>query len=214
MGKEKHLIAGVIEDMIIGSPYAEVRPMIMYTSNKFLNNMVIRLNPANTVKGNLESMETILKKYNPNYPFSFRFVDQQFAKKFDEQQKTANLAIVFSCLAIFISCLGLFGLASYTAESKIKEIGIRKVLGATVYGITGSLSRDFLKLVGLSILIGSPIAWLLMDRWLAGFYYRIDIQWWVFGLVAILILLIAFSTVGYQSFRAASINPVKSLRNE
>ena len=214
MGEREIYHCCVIEDMIIGSPYSAVKPMIMYPSKNSLNNIVVRLSSSHSVKNNLESMETIIKKYNPSYPFTFKFVDQQFAKKFDEQQKTANLAMIFSCLAVFISCLGLFGLATYSAETKIKEIGIRKVLGASVLGITGLLSREFLKLVGLSIIIGSPIAWLLMNKWLEDFYYRIEIEWWVFALVAFMTLLIAFTTIAYQSLRAASVNPVDSLRDE
>lgn len=213
-GNSPYTIVGVTENMIMGSPYEAINPMMMHASSTYLSNMVVRLNNSGSVKTNLENASKIFNKYNPNYPFSYNFVDEEFGKKFNEQQKTANLAMLFSGLAILISCLGLYGLAAYTAETKIKEIGIRKVLGASVLGITGLLSKEFLKLVGFSLIIGSPIAWYLMNKWLNNFYYRIEIQWWVFAMVAVLTLMIAFITVGYQAIKSASINPVKSLRDE
>jgi len=159
-------------------------------------------------------MEQVLKKFNPAYPFEYKFVDQQFAAKFKEQQQTAQLALIFSTLAIFISCLGLFGLVSYIAELRTKEIGIRKVLGASVTGITAMLSRDFVKLVLIAILIASPIAWWIMNKWLQDFSYRIEIQWWVFALAGIAALTIAIITVSTQAIKAANTNPVKTLRDE
>jgi len=177
-------------------------------------NMVIRTSPNRAMEMNLKQIEEIIKKFNPAYPFEYQFVDQKFAAKFKDQQQTAQLAFIFSGLAIFISCLGLFGLASYIAELKTKEIGIRKVLGASVTGITAMLSKDFVKLVIISILIASPIAWWAMNKWLQDFSYRIEIQWWVFALAGISALFVAFFTVSTQAIKAANSNPVKTLRDE
>lgn len=176
--------------------------------------MVIRVNVTSSFSDQLNQIEKTLKKFNPAYPFEYKFVDQQFASKFGDQQQTAKLAFIFSLLAISISCLGLFGLASYMAELKTKEIGIRKVLGASVSGITAMLSRDFVKLVVIAILIASPLAWWAMNKWLQDFSYRIEIQWWTFGFAGASAILIALITVSSQAIRAASSNPVKTLRDE
>jgi ABC-type antimicrobial peptide transport system permease subunit len=159
-------------------------------------------------------MEAILKKENPGYPFTYTFVDDQFNNMFLGEMLISKLSRVFALLAIVISCLGLFGLAAYTAERRIKEIGIRKVLGASPASIARLLSMDFLQLVLLSCLIAFPIAGWIMYRWLQGYAYRIGLEWWVFGGAAVLSALIALVTVGSQALRAAAVNPVKSLRAE
>jgi putative ABC transport system permease protein len=159
-------------------------------------------------------MEKIFTRHNPAYPFEFHFSDEDYATKFDDGQRMARLSALFATLTIFISCLGLFGLASYMAATRIREIGIRKVLGASVLRITSLLSTDFLKLVVIAILIATPLAWLLMHQWLQDFDYRIHISWWIFALAASLSLLIALLTVSYQAIRAANTNPTKSLRSE
>ncbi|HCU44963.1 MAG TPA: ABC transporter permease, partial [Sphingobacterium sp.] len=205
---------GVINDYINDSPYSPVTPLLIYPAKEWMLNMVVRTNPSLPIDHNLKQMEEILKKFNPAYPFEYKFVDQQFATKFKEQQQTAQLALIFSGLAIFISCLGLLGLASYIAELRTKEIGIRKVLGASVTGITAMLSRDFVKLVLIAILLASPIAWWTMNKWLEDFSYRIEIQWWIFAVAGIAALTIAILTVSTQAIRAANTNPVKTLRDE
>jgi len=175
----------------------------------------IKLNPASGgTKANLAKAEAIFKKYNPQYPFEYAFADDSYAKKFKDQQRTGVLAMLFAGLTIFISCLGLFGLASYTAENRIKEIGVRKVLGASVGSVTALLSKDFLLLVLLAFLIASPIAWYAMHTWLQGYTYKVNIEWWVFVLTGLLSAIIAFVTVSYQAVKAALANPVKSLRTE
>ena len=156
----------------------------------------------------------IFKKYNPQYPFNYKFIDEDYAKKFGEEKRTGTLAALFAGLTILISCLGLFGLATYMAENRIKEIGVRKVLGASVTSITTLLSKDFLKLVIISFLIAAPIAWWAMNSWLQSYTYRISIQWWVFALAGILSVIVAILTVSYQAIKAAIANPVKSLRSE
>jgi ABC-type antimicrobial peptide transport system permease subunit len=155
-----------------------------------------------------------MKRNNPAYPFDYRFVDDQFNQMFLSEMLMSKLARVFAALAIVISCLGLFGLAAYTAERRTKEIGIRKVLGASVPGIAGLLSKDFLQLVLLSCLIAFPVAWWVMYNWLQDFQYRVNIHWWVFVAAAVLAILIALITISFQAVKAALTNPVKSLRTE
>ncbi len=213
-GDEAYTIVGVFKDFISGSPYGDVYPMMITASKSHLYNMVVRTNEKQSIQKDLQGIEKIIKKFNPAYPFSYSFVDQKFAKKFKEQEQTASLSFIFSLLAIFISCLGLFGLASYIAETRTKEIGVRKVLGASVVGIGTMLSKDFVKLVLLAIVIAIPIAWYAMNKWLADFSYRIDIKWWVFGLAGGLAVIIALLTVSTQAIKAAMANPVDSLRDE
>ncbi len=154
------------------------------------------------------------KKYAGNIPFSYNFLDKSFEAHYKSEQHAGLLFNVFAGIAIFISCLGLFGLATYTAQVKIKEIGIRKVLGASIAGIVKLISKDFLKLVVISIVIATPVAWWAMNKWLQDFAYRIDISWWVFVVAGVIALLIAIVTVSFQSIKAALANPVKSLRTE
>jgi putative ABC transport system permease protein len=150
----------------------------------------------------------------PGNPFEYFFLDDYFNNQYSNEQKFGKLFTVFAVLAIIISCLGLFGLSAYTATQRIKEIGIRKVLGASVMNITSMLSKDFLKLVIISILISSPIAWIVMNKWLQSFAYRVSINWWIFIVAGLIALLIALITVSFQAIKAAVANPVKSLRTE
>ena len=159
-------------------------------------------------------MEKIFKKYNPQYPFEYRFIDEEYARKFVNKKRIATLATLFAGLAIFISCLGLFGLAAYMAEARIKEIGVRKVLGASVSHIVTLLSKDFLKLVVIALLLASPIAWYAMYRFLELFPYRVGIGWWIFVVAGLAAILVALLTVSYQAIKAAIRNPVRSLRSE
>jgi ABC-type lipoprotein release transport system permease subunit len=176
--------------------------------------LYLRLKANTRVEEALAKIETVMKRNNPGYPFDYRFVDDQFNQMFLSEMLMSKLARVFAALAIIISCLGLFGLAAYTAEHRTKEIGIRKVLGATVSGIAGLLSKDFLKLVVLSCLISFPVAWWAMHDWLQNYEYRVNIHWWVFAAAGILSVLIALLTVSFQAIKAAVANPVKSLRTE
>lgn len=173
-----------------------------------------KLNPSNSTEKDLQIAQAVFKEFNPQYPFSYHFVDEEYAKKFGEEKRTGTLAALFAGLTIFISCLGLFGLATYMAENRIKEIGVRKVLGASVTSITTLLSKDFLRLVIISFLIAAPIAWWSMNSWLQSYTYRIQIHWWVFAVAGILSVIIAILTVSYQAIKAAISNPVKSLRSE
>ena len=161
-----------------------------------------------------KALEKQWKSLSPDQPFSVRFLDEAFARVYSAEQRIGRIAGIFALLSILISCLGLFGLAAFEAERRTKEIGIRKVLGASVAGVTGLLAKDFLKLVLVAIVIATPLAWYFMQRWLQDFAYRIDIPWWLFVLAGLTAVAIAFLTVGFQSVRAARANPVRSLRSE
>lgn len=151
---------------------------------------------------------------NPKFPFDYRFADDEYQKLYKSETVVGSLANYFAFLAIFISCLGLLGLSAFTAEQRTKEIGVRKVLGASVSSIFGLLSKDFLKLVLLAIVIATPLAWWAMSQWLQGFAYQVDLSWWIFALAGLLAIGIALLTISFQSVKAALMNPVKSLRSE
>jgi ABC-type antimicrobial peptide transport system permease subunit len=212
-GTDWHVV-GVIKDFILHSPFQPAVPMVIEGAKGWFNVIHIKLNPKNNTAQNLQTAETIFRKYNPAYPFEYRFIDDEYAKKFNDEKRTATLAALFAGLTIFISCLGLFGLAAYMAENRIKEIGVRKVLGASVASITALLSKDFLKLVLVALFIAAPVAWWAMHKWLQNYEYRIPISGWVFVMAGVLSVLIALLTVGYQAIKAAAANPVKSLRTE
>jgi len=212
-GKVWHVV-GVINDFILQSPYYPTKPMVIEGSQGWFNVMHFKLNPTNATADNLKKAAAIFKKYNPEYPFEYKFVDDEYSRKFKSEERTGTLAASFAGLTIFISCLGLFGLATYMAENRIKEIGVRKVLGASVSGIAALLSKDFLKLVMLSFLIASPVAWWMMHKWLQDYPYHVDIQWQVFAIAGLMSFVIAVVTVSYQAIKAAIANPVKSLRTE
>jgi putative ABC transport system permease protein len=212
-GADYHVV-GVVKDFIIDSPYEPVTPMIIKGPQEGVQVVHMRFNPQHAVADNLAAAERVFKTYNPAYPFEYTFVEEAYAKKFETEQRTAKLTGLFSGLTIFISCLGLFGLAAYMAEQRRKEIGVRKVLGAQVGTIVRLLSIDFIKLVGLAFLIASPIAWYAMHQWLQGFNYRIAMPWQVFMLTGLLAMIIAILTVSWQAIRAAVANPVESLKDE
>ncbi len=213
-GIEWHIV-GVIKDFILTSPYEPTRPMLISgAKNNWFSVMQIKLNGKNPLPKNLEKASAIFKKYNPEYPFDIQFVDAEYARKFENEQRQGTLAALFAGLTIFISCLGLFGLATYMAENRIKEIGVRKVLGASVGGITALLSKDFIRLVIISFLIAAPLSYWAMYKWLQDYNYRVTIHWWVFALACILSVAIALLTVSFQAMKAARANPVKSLRTE
>ena len=207
-------VVGVVKDFIIASPTENVSPMMILGPHSWYNTIHYRLNPARPVSDNLKTIEGVFKKYNSAYPFEYNFVDAAYAHKFVTIQRTSKLTTLFSALTIIISCLGLFGLAAYMAEARTKEIGVRKVLGASVSGIAALLSKDFLKLVLVALLIAIPIAWYSAHRWLLNFDYRISVPIWAFLLAGFLSIFIALLTVGFLSLRAAKANPTKSLRSE
>jgi ABC-type antimicrobial peptide transport system permease subunit len=206
-------VVGIVKDFIIESPYEPINPMVVQGLHTTYPVVHFRLNPANSMAEDLAKAGKIFKEYNPQYPFDCYFVDEYYNLKFKAQQQQGTMGLLFAGLTIFISCLGLFGLASYMAETRTREIGIRKVLGASVAGIAGLMARDFVKLVLIAVVIASPIAWYAMTRWLDAFDYRIQLGAWIFLAAGGLAVTIALATVSYQSVRAALSNPVKSLRS-
>jgi len=207
-------VVGVLKDFIIQSPYDEIQPMVVQGLATGYPVVHFRLNPVNTTAVNLAKAEKIFKRYNSQYPFEYYFADEMYARNFRQEQQDGTLSALFAGLTIFISCLGLFGLAAYMAENRVKEIGIRKVLGASVGSIAKLLSTDFIKLVLISILIASPVAWWAMNKWLQNFNYRVAVEWWVFALAGLGAIMIALITISSQAIKAALANPVKSLRSE
>ena len=206
-------VIGVVKDFVSGSPFEKISPMVILgNKNIFLNVTNIRLAPGRSLNTAIDKLRQLFTQYNPDYPFEYHFVREDYAVKFRDSQQIATLSGLFAALTIFISCLGLFGLAAYMAEARIKEIGVRKVLGASVLSITTLLTKEFLTLVLLALVIASPIAWFIMNQWLAGFQYRIHIDAWTFLLAGTLSILIAVLTVGGQAIAAARSNPARSLR--
>ncbi len=207
-------VVGVVKDYVINSPYEKIPPTVIEGPSAGFNTMHIKFNSSNSTANNLSKAEKVFKKYNSAYPFDYQFVDQEYAKQFEDQQHTKTLAGLFAFLAIFISCLGLFGLSAYLAESRIKEIGVRKILGASVMNIAKLLSVDFVKLVLISIIIAVPIAYYAMNKWLDNYSYKINISWLTFFTAGMLAIVITLFTVSFQAIKAALANPVKSLKVE
>lgn len=213
--ERNYTIIGVIQDMIIESPYEPVRPALWHIDRYGNANLVIlKLNPEMSSHEAIEKIKTVFTKYSPASPFAYEFVDLEYARKFSDEERIGKLASSFAVLAIFISCLGIFGLASFVAEQRTKEIGVRKVLGASVINLWGMLSKDFLMLVSISLLLSMPMAWYLMNNWLQNYQYRSTLSWWIFAVAALGSLFITLLTVSYQAIKAAVMNPVKSLRSE
>jgi putative ABC transport system permease protein len=214
-GNQLLAIVGVINDFIIGSPYKPVDPMLVAGSKGwFYNTLTFKLSTNRSVAANLKIAGAIFKKYNPAYPFQYAFVDQEYADKFSSEQRTGTIALTFAALTIFISCLGLFGLAAYMAENRRKEIGIRKVLGASIINVMQLLTREFVILVIVSIIIATPIGWWAMNKWLQDYDYRITINWQTFAIAGAAAIVIAVITVSFQAGKAAMLNPVKSIKSE
>jgi predicted permease len=208
-------VVGVINDYVYGNMYGKSGPVIFFCQppqNATL--LYVRTKPQNSADGVLAKIEAVMKKHNPSYPLEYKFVDDQFNELLSNEILVSKISGVFAVLAIIISCLGLFGLAAYTAERRTKEIGVRKVLGATVAGVVGLLSKDFVRLVLLSSVVAFPLAWWIMDNWLNDYEYRITISWWIFGIAALLAIIVALFTISFQAIKAAMVNPVKSLRAE
>lgn len=206
------IIIGVVKDFHFASLKQKIEPAVFgYGTQQ--PEMFVRTTGKDAQKA-IAAVQKVFKQYNPGFLMDYSFMDHDYNSMYKADQQSGVLFKWFACIAILISCLGLFGLATYTAQEKVKEIGIRKVLGASVINITGMLSKDFLILVALSTIIATPIAWYAMNKWLQDFAYRITIQWWVFALAGVMALLIAIGTISFQSIKAAMANPVKSLRND
>ena len=211
---KNYTVVGVIKDMIMESPYRPVTPTVFLRDYDWANVITIAIKQGAPIKTALSKIESVFKKYNPSAPFDYTFNDEDYAKKFADEERVGNLASFFTILAIFISCLGLFGLASFVAEQRKKEIGVRKVLGASTYNLWRMLSREFAVLVIISCLISIPLAWYYLNKWLQHYDYRTTIPIWIFIVSGIGALIITLITVSFQAIKAALANPVKSLRTE
>lgn len=215
-GGVKGKVIGVVNDIHFESLHQKIAPLLMRMPS-FVKNSYGRISikiDGHNVKAALNKIEQTWEKYQHEKPFEYTFLDERFQRLYNAEQQQGNLFSVFSCIAIFIACLGLFGLSAFSISQRVKEIGIRKVLGASVQQIVTELSQDFLKLVLIAAVIALPIAWYAMNTWLLNFAFRISIQWWVLAMAGVAAVIIAFVTISYQSIKAALVNPAKSLRSE
>ncbi len=207
-------IVGVVKDFHFASLHDPILPLVLGVGkNEWYGSILVRTQPGKTAQA-LAGLENLCKRLNPAFPFSYKFSDLEYAQLYKSEAITGRLSVIFAVLAIFISCLGLLGLSMFTAEQRVREIGIRKILGASVGSLFGLLSKNFLALVGLAFLIGAPLGWWAMHQWLAGFAYRTDTPWWTFAIAGLAAVLVALVTVCWQTVRAARANPIKSLRPE
>ncbi|HTB24504.1 MAG TPA: ABC transporter permease [Puia sp.] len=207
-------VVGIIKDMVKGSPYQPVQQGLFFMSTDIGPEITIRLNPQLSAAKAISEIEPVFKRLNPSAPFDYTFVDDEYSHLFAAEQRTGTLSNVFAMLAILISCLGIFGLASFVAEQRAKEIGIRKVLGASVYNLWLLLTKDFVVIVFIAACIAIPIAWYVAHNWLEGYQYRTHLSWWIFVLTGVLVLLITLLTVSAHVIKAAIANPLKKLRTE
>ena len=211
--KELKTIVGVIEDFHSGSLHEPIKPMVMFVCDWDSGGMWIRIAKQNQQRA-LKAIEAAYKKAMPTALYEYNFLDELNAKSYEQEQRWQKIISIAALLSIVICCLGLFGLAHLAAQRRIKEIGVRKVLGATVTSIASLLTKDFLRLVIISLVVASPAAWCVMNNWLQDFAYRIEIGWWMFALAGLIAVIIATATVSFQAIKAAVANPAKSLRTE
>lgn len=207
-------VIGVVKDLIVQSPYTSVRPSLFHISTNNINVALVRISPDVQTQAALVRIESVFKKYNPTFPFDAKFVDQEYDTKFGNEKRIGGLASFFAVIAVAISCLGLFGLASFVAERRTKEIGIRKVLGASINNLWQMLSREFVILVLVACSISIPLAYYSLNSWLQAYDYRTNIPWWIFATACMASLMITLLTVSFRAIRAAMVNPVRSLRSE
>ncbi len=213
-GGQNGILAGVFNDFNFESLHQRILPIVLFTGKTNSAYRRISVKIAGNIPAALSHLERTWKQFLPEVPYQYNFLDERYNKLYDSEQKQAGIFTVFSCIAIFIACLGLFGLSAFTITQRVKEIGIRKVLGASTTTIVQLVSKEFLLLVLLSAILAFPVAWYAMDNWLQSFAYRISIQWWIFIVAAVIALIIAFATISIQAIKAALSNPVKSLRSE
>jgi ABC-type antimicrobial peptide transport system permease subunit len=213
-GRKRELI-GIVDNVLMGSPFQPVKPMFIVLDPGWASSVTIRLEKTKDISASLKKVEAVFKKYSPAYPFEYDFADVEFAKKFNDINMTSRLASLFAILTIVITGLGLFGLAAFAAEQRTKEIGIRKVMGASVSSLVGLMSKDFSRLVIIAFVLSSPVAWWLLNHFILDQYkYRIEIAWWVFPITGLIALVFALAIVSTQALRAAHANPAVSLRND
>ena len=212
-GAMKGTVVGVVQDFHFQSLHEPIRPLLFVMLPEAYNHLILKIKPQQ-MQNTLAAIETAWQQFDKQYAFAFSFLDENMNQLYQSENQMGKVFGIFSIITVLIACSGLFGLATFTVAQRTKEVGVRKVLGASMSSILQLLSKDFLKLVGVAIVAGSPIAWYIMDRWLENFSYRVDITWWMFALAACLILVVALITVSYQAMKAAMDNPVKSLRSE
>jgi ABC-type antimicrobial peptide transport system permease subunit len=207
-------VIGVIKNVVTESPYEPVRPSLFWRMEGTPNFVFAKINPAISASVALQSIEAVFHKYNPAAPFEYKFVDDEYDRKFGNEERVGKLAGFFAVLAILISCLGLFGLASFVAEQRTKEIGVRKVLGASILNIWGLLSKEFVVLVCIALLIAIPVSYYCMHQWLQNYQYRASMSWWIFVVTGAGAIILTILTVSVQAIKAALANPAKSLKVE
>jgi predicted permease len=212
--KQNLTIIGVMKDVVMDSPEQPVEPLTLIFAPDWSSTISVRLNKTDNINESIAKVESVFKKLNPTYPFEYRFADADFERKFSNINLISRLATIFASLAIIITCLGLFGLAAFTAEQRTKEVGIRKVMGASVTSLVVLISKDFSRLVIFSFVLSAPLAWWFLNNFLERYPYRITITWWMLPLVGLFALTLAVMIVSTQAIKAAVSNPVKSLRNE
>jgi ABC-type antimicrobial peptide transport system permease subunit len=207
-------IIGVVKDVVSESPYEPVQQTIYFLDSSIGGILNIKLNPSLATSTALAKVEAVCKKYSPEEPFDYQFTDEEYTHKFMDEERVGKLAAFFATLAIIISCLGIFGMASFMAEQRTKEIGVRKVLGASVFNLWRLLSKEFIAFVMIAFCIAVPLSYYFMHNWLQNYTYRTKLSWWIFAVACVGALLITLITVSFQSIKAAIANPVKSLRTE
>jgi len=207
------LVVGVLKDFIDRSLRQDLAPLLIATNSTMYRQASIKLSTAN-IASSMQSIKKIWEKTFPNYVYEYRFLDDKIESFYKQENQLSNLYKIFAVIAIFLSCLGLYGLASFMAVQRIKEVGIRKVLGASVGGVVYLFSKEFIILITIAFIIASPVAWYFMNQWLQDYVYRINISWWIFIVGGISSIIIALMTVSFQAIKAALANPVKSLRSE
>jgi putative ABC transport system permease protein len=213
-GRKKGQLVGVFNDFHFESMHQRILPLILFIPQNGNNFGRISIKVSGSIPAAIAHIESTWKQFLPEIPFDYTFLDENFSRLYQSEHRQESIFTIFSFIAIFIACLGLLGLSAFTISQRIKEIGIRKVLGATVSTIVTLLSKDFLKLVLIAGVIAFPVAWFAMNKWLEDFAYRINIPWWVFLFAGIMAALVAFATIGFQAVKAARANPVKNLRTE
>lgn len=214
INRHEYTIVGVMDDIMMGSPYHPAAPTVFLFTPSWMDNVLIRLPETTSLSKVMSGIAEVFKEYNPAFPFTFQFADESFGEKFATEELTGKLANLFAILAIVISCLGLFGLSAFAAEQRTKEVGIRKVLGATLTGIVSMFSKDFSKLVVIAFLLAAPLTWWIMNRWLQQYTYRVEVEWWMLASTGGLVLLLTWLIVGLHAAKAATVNPARSLSNE
>ena len=210
--KQSYVVIGIVKDFHFKSLHQPISPLVM-TLGDNTGSVIARINTKD-VSGLLSTVKDQWKSLNAEEPFVYSFLDERFRQTYEKEQKMSFILTIFACLTIMVGCLGLFGLAAFTAEQRTKEIGIRKVLGASVSGVVAMLTKDFLKLVGIAFVIACPLSWYIMNKWLQDFAYRINVEWWVFVVAALVAIIITLLSVSLKAIKAAIANPVKSLRSE